>query len=66
VAVLAQQADPVLVIDGHGRGPAGMAHDLERNPHAIGQLHVIQAHLDDPAREDFFSVDEHAGSLPAP
>ena len=52
VPVLAQQADAIVGVDGHRRGAAGMAHDLERQAHAVGQVHRVDAHLDDAAVVD--------------
>src|SRR5688572_14878666 len=64
MAVLAQQAHTPLRIDGHHGGAPGMAHDLERHAHSIGEHHGVDAHLDDAAFVDHFCFDGHCPSLP--
>ena len=65
VAILAQQADAIVGVDRHHRRTAGMAHDLERQPHAIGQLDRVDTHLDDAPVEDHFRSNNIAASVPA-
>ena len=49
MAILAQQADPALVVDCYHRRPTGMAHHLEVSLVPIGQHHGIDHQIHDRA-----------------
>ena len=51
VAVLAQQAHALLVIDGDNRRAARMMHDLELGPIPVGENDLIGGHGDDASTE---------------
>ena len=51
MAVLAQQAHTLLVIDGDNRRAARMMHDLELGPIPVGENDLIGGHGDDASTE---------------
>jgi hypothetical protein len=63
--ILAQQTYAIVRVDGHRRGAARVAHDFQRQAYAIGQVHGIDAHLDDAPVEDFFPLEQHCASVRA-